>query len=189
MRQCQIEIGRIGHSRSFPIVMEAKMVLNTSDSSSNSKGEVVVGGWFSKYPNWNLNKVVVILLAFVFLGLFFDLRYEHVDKLRHHTLAWIPIVYSGAMVIACLLGLSSWERQGRQALFYAFAVGIAVGLLGFLLHNGKHIISDLAEVLLAWVKPEHLSDHPPTLAPLTFAGLGVVGMLVCTFKPLTGITK
>jgi hypothetical protein len=131
---------------------------------------------------WTLNKVLVLLLASAFLGLTGDLRYEHVDKVRHYWTAWIPIVYSGAMVVVCLLCLLLWDRRGREALFYAFALSLVVGLLGFWLHNQGHLLRDLASVLEAWTRFEHHANTPPTLAPLSFCGLGVLGMLACAAR-------
>jgi len=141
-----------------------------------------IGDTISRNSFWTLNKILILILAAVFFGLFVDLRYEHVDKIRHHWQAWIPIAYSGIMAISCLVGVLRWESKAREALFYAFTVGIFVGLFGFWLHNHGHIITDVSKVLLAWFKFEHLADAPPTLAPLTYAGLGVVGMLVCSVR-------
>jgi hypothetical protein len=132
----------------------------------------------SRRSFWTLNKAMVLVLAGTFLGLFLDLRYEHVDKVRHHWTAWIPIVYSGIMFILCLIGLKIWESKGRELLFYAFAASLIVGLLGFYFHNGAHMLDNVVKTLAAWTTFEHHPDSPPTLAPLSFCGLGVIGMLV-----------
>lgn len=131
---------------------------------------------------WTLNKLLVLFLTATFLALTADLRYEHVDKVRHHWTAWIPIVYSGAMVVVCVVCLFLWERRGRQALFFAFAFGLVVGLLGFWLHNQGHMGRDLLTLLQAWTRFEHHQDLPPTLAPLSFCGLGALGMLACAAR-------
>jgi hypothetical protein len=129
--------------------------------------------------------VLTLVLAGAFLGLIGDLRYEHVDKVRHYWTAWIPIVYSAVMVVVCLVCLLLWDRRGRQTLFYAFALSVVVGLLGFWLHNQDHLLDNLATVLDAWTGLEHHANTPPTLAPLAFCGLGVLGMLACAarFQP------
>ena len=82
----------------------------------------------SKSAPWTLNKILVLLLTGTFLGLAGDLRYEHVDQVRNHWTAWIPIVYSGAMVVIGLLGLLRWDRHGREVLFYAFQATLAVAV-------------------------------------------------------------
>ena len=48
----------------------------------------------SPHSPWILNKILLLLLAGTFLGLTGDLRYEHVDKVRHTWTAWIPIAFS-----------------------------------------------------------------------------------------------
>jgi hypothetical protein len=135
---------------------------------------------------WTLNKLLVLLLAGTFLGLSVDLRYEHVDKVRETWIAWIPIVYSGAMAGVCLVCLLLWDHRGREVLFGAFALSAVVGLLGFWMHSQGDPLARLAVVLDAWTQFEHHANTPPTLAPLAFCGLAPFGMLACAvrFQPV-----
>lgn len=134
---------------------------------------------------WTLNKLLVLFLAVGFAALAVDLRSEHVDVVRKHWTAYIPIVYSGVMAVLGALGLASWERGGRQLLLVGFAVAFGVGGLGFWLHNDGHLVAAVANVLAAWTQPLHHAKGPPQLAPLAFAGLGLFGMLACArrFQP------
>jgi hypothetical protein len=141
-----------------------------------------LGNALTSKPFWTLNKIIILVLTGAFLGLVFDLRFEHVDKVRHHWTAWIPIVYSGVMVVACIVGLYKWQSFGREMLFYCFAVGLLVGLLGFWFHNSAHVVGNVAATFEAWTKPEHHPDAPPVLAPLAFCGLGVFGMIACSVR-------
>lgn len=106
-------------------------------------------------------------------------RYEHVDKARKFWEAWIPIVYSGAMVVLGAVCLRLWERGGRQILQVAFTFALMVGVAGFWLHNKGHLVSALMQVLSAWIQPIRHKDAPPQLAPLAFVGLGLLGLLAC----------
>lgn len=135
--------------------------------------------------SWTLNKVLVLLMTAAYLALVVDLRSEHVDVVRHHWTAWIPIVYSGIMVVLGAIGLATWERGGRLLLTAAFAASFVVGGLGFWFHNDGHLITAVTTTLAAWVRPLHHQDAPPALAPLAFAGLGLIGMLACArgFQP------
>jgi hypothetical protein len=137
---------------------------------------------------WTLNKVLVLVLSAGFALLVVDLRYEHVGAVRHYWQAWIPIVYSGVMVVLGAAGLAGWERGGRQALLIAFANAFLVGGLGFWLHNNGDVVSGVLTVLSAWTAPLHHEDVPPPLAPLSFAGLGLLGTLACgrRFSPGMG---
>jgi hypothetical protein len=134
---------------------------------------------------WTLNKVIVLVLIAGFAMLVVDLRSEHVDAVRRNWRAWIPIAYSGVMVVLGAAALAGWERGGRPALLVAFAVAFIVGGLGFWFHNGGHPVAGLITVLSAWTKPLHHADVPPPLAPLSFAGLGLLGTLACArrFQP------
>lgn len=100
------------------------------------------------------------------------------------------------------------ERGGRQLLFWAFAVALIVGTVGFWQHNGEHFGQRIAGVFTVWGETAPEDQHSgeknggensagenqgqgndsrkheealllPVFAPLTFAGLGILGMLAC----------
>jgi hypothetical protein len=93
-----------------------------------------------------------------------EVRFEHREALGERWQAWIPLVYA---VTTALLGgaaLLAWERGGRRALRAA------------------------GQVLSAWRLPPGQGggighDHPPALAPLAFAGLAALGVVVCARIP------
>ena len=157
---------------------------------------------------WTLNKLIVLALIGAFTTLMLELRFEHQAVLSEHTIAWSPIIYSGLMIISSIAALFFWERGGRQILFWGFAVALIVGTVGFWQHNEEHFGERIAGVFTVWGEsaPENHSDEaenrehsaneneehqsgenkqkmenllPPVFAPLAFAGLGVLGMLVC----------
>jgi hypothetical protein len=134
---------------------------------------------------WTLNKVIVLVLIGGFTMLVIDLRSEHIDVLRHNWRPWIPIVYSGIMVLLGAAALTNWERGGRQALLVGFTAAFIVGGLGFWFHNHGHLLTGVTTVLQAWTAPLHHEDVPPPLAPLSFGGLGLLGVLACLrrFQP------
>jgi hypothetical protein len=135
--------------------------------------------------NWTLNKIIVLILLGGFAALVVDLRFEHVDVARHNWQAWIPIIYSAVMFLPGAAALVGWERGGRQTLMIAFAAAFIVGGLGFWFHSKGHPVSAVITVLSAWTQPLHHRNVPPPLAPLSFAGLGLLGMLACAarFQP------
>lgn len=166
---------------------------------------------------WTLNKLIVLILLGAFVGLLFEIRPEHQDILGRHTIGWVPIIYSGLMIILSILSLYFWQSWGRKILFWAFAIGLIVGVVGFWQHNEEDFGKKITYVFTVWGKStekkrpsqqaeneEHeqsenapketqepratngLSDRapiiPPTFAPLTFAGLGLIGMLACAAR-------
>jgi len=108
------------------------------------------------------------------LMLLFELRHEHRVAL-------------GAMLIAGAVSLALWSRGGRRTLQVGFAAAIAVGVLGLEFHGGA--IKGARTALKAWTVPigkdggSAPGTLPPPLAPLAFAGLGVLGLLACADGP------
>jgi hypothetical protein len=126
-----------------------------------------------------LNKLVVLVLVGGFAMLVAEIRFEHVDVLREDWRGWIPIAYSALMVVLGLGGLAFWKRGGRQVLLFAFAVAFVIGGLGFWFHTHGQPLPSLTYVLSAWTQQLRHQDGPPALAPLSFAGLGMIGVLAC----------
>jgi hypothetical protein len=105
---------------------------------------------------WTLARVLILILAGSFLGLMADIRVEHVDVVHKTGLAWIPIIYSAVMVVACVLG--------------------------FYLHNPGKMANVLTSSANAWIDPQMKHLHgPPQTAPLAFVGLSLLGV-VATLK-------
>jgi hypothetical protein len=100
-------------------------------------------------------------------------------------IAWIPIVYSILMIVASAVGLLLWNRGGRQVLFVGFLIAIAVGLTGFWFHTNGRLVRAVQHEFSAWVRKIPDEDKPPALAPLAFAGFGILGALACAkrFQP------
>jgi len=128
------------------------------------------------------------LAAFLVGGaafLLFELRYEHREVLGETWRSWIPLVYCGLTLVAGGFALLRWHSWGRRALGALFALGIAVGVLGFWFHTGGHLLGGIRDLLGAWLIPLgkdggiKMGSQPPPLAPLAFSGLGTLGLLVC----------
>jgi hypothetical protein len=118
--------------------------------------------------------------------LLLDLRYDHNHVVRHHPLAWIPVVFSAFMALVCLIALGHWERGGPELLLGLSAAGIVVGCVGFWLHSKGHPIAGIRMMLSVWAGqfPDPVK-RPPVLAPFAFAGMGLLGIAACAarFRP------
>ncbi len=134
---------------------------------------------------WTLNKAVVLVLALGFGVISVQVRFDHRSVIRENAIAWIPIVYSIVIMIASVAGLLFWSRGGRQVLLVGFLLAILVGLTGFWFHTNGRLIRSVQHEFSAWVRKIPDEDKPPALAPLAFAGLGILGVLACTkrFQP------
>jgi len=156
-----------------------------------------------KQSFWTINKLIVLLALVTYFILLMELRVEHMDEFGDHWQAWIPLVYSAIMIAIGVWGLWFWKKAGRKVLFWAFAVSIVVGLLGVWFHEKGKPWNSITVIAQAWQAPivkKHKQEgdktklHPeavknkdkkkkkkpkPPLAPLSFAGIGLLGMLAC----------
>jgi hypothetical protein len=116
-----------------------------------------------------------------------QVRYDHRFVVGGDALAWIPGVYSSLMIVASAVGLLFWSRGGRQALLAGFLIAVVVGILGFWYHTDGRLVRSVQHELSAWVRKIPEEDKPPALAPLAFAGFGILGALACAkrFQPPT----
>lgn len=114
-----------------------------------------------------------------------QVRFDHRSVLGEDIVPWIPIVYSILMIVVSALGLLFWDRGGRQVLLMGFLLGILVGLAGFWFHSNGRLVRSVQHEFSAWVRKIPDEDKPPALAPLAFAGFGVLGALACSkhFQP------
>jgi predicted outer membrane lipoprotein len=132
----------------------------------------------SPQHRWPFARILILLLAGAFAGLMVDIRVEHVDVVRERSVAWVPIIYSGFMTIACLAAFVFWNKTIRRIMLPLFLSALVIGGLGFYLHNHGNLKQVLKTSADAWTDPKmNHSDEPPQVAPLAFAGLGVIGML------------
>ena len=128
-----------------------------------------------------------LLVAAGFLILMLEVRFEHREVVGENWKAWIPIVYSGLMLLCVPLATALFNRGGKKLLLALYALGAFLGLFGVWLHAHKHLFARLAEVMAVW---QHLVNkidpsvpfHPPVLAPLAFMGLASLGLVVTLEK-------
>ena len=133
--------------------------------------------------NWTLNESLVLVLFGAFAMLLLETRFEHRHAVLERSVAWTPIVVSAAMLPVSALGLVCWPAFGRRALFVAYAAVTIVGGAGFWFHSRSHPLALLQLAAQSWVRPVKYAGPPP-LAPLSFCGLGAMGMLACLQLPL-----
>jgi hypothetical protein len=136
-----------------------------------------IGNDFPSHDRWPLARFLILILAAAFAGLMIDIRVEHVDIVRERSIGWLPIIYSGFMMIACLIAFFVWNKTARLAMLPLFLLALVVGSMGFYFHNHGDFKKVATTSTRAWTDPKMKHSHaPPPLAPLAFAGLGVIGI-------------
>jgi hypothetical protein len=117
-----------------------------------------------------------------FATLLLEIRHEHRVVLGETWRAYIPLACAAAVLAVGAVALLRWTRATRRALMGAFAAAVLVGVLGMFFHGGPRAVQ---HVLRAWrLRPGETGgappgSEPPPLAPLSFCGLGALGVAAC----------
>jgi hypothetical protein len=121
-----------------------------------------------------------------------EIRFEHREVLAERWETYIPLMYCAGMLVLGGLALYAWERWGRTLLLFGFGLALAIGALGLWLHSDGHPATSIGRVLRVWtlppgdnggVKPQ--LSGPPVLAPISFLGVGAIGIVACTRRRST----
>ncbi len=120
----------------------------------------------------------MLVLAGGFALLAVEVRYHHDLQLAKYPIAWTPIVYSGLAVLACLMALSH-KHQMRTAMAIFLGLGVIVGGLGLREHTeGEPAKALMVLEPLGYKTGRAPEVGPPPLAPLSMAGLGLLGAIL-----------
>jgi hypothetical protein len=132
----------------------------------------------STYTRWPLPRLLILVLAGMYVGLMLDIRVEHVEAVHEHRVAWVPILFSAITSLVCLGSVIIWHKVTRRVLLVIFLASIAVGMTGVYLHTHGRPIRIFNTTKKSWTDPEmNLPDGPPLDAPMAFAGIGAIGFL------------
>ncbi len=124
-----------------------------------------------------------------FLLLLLEIRFQHRGALIDDWRPSMPIVFCNLMIYLIPIAGVFWLKGGKQILYCAYFLTIALGAVGVYFHSEGHILERLAELMHVWLIPlkegaEIAAHYPPILAPLAFMGLGSIGLLFCFESPL-----
>lgn len=127
------------------------------------------------FTQYSLNRILVFVVAAGFAFLLADTTIEHWSVLQQEYTAFIPVVFSVvALVIAAgafLKWTTAWIRALRVFLFASCIVAAA----GLYFHIAEE--EDDENLTQEQQLHEEKEKDKPLLAPLTFGGLGIVGLL------------
>jgi|WetSurMetagenome_2_1015567.scaffolds.fasta_scaffold126002_1 hypothetical protein len=121
--------------------------------------------------------IMLLMLAFNELLLGFETYSAHIIRGTIIPQEWIPIIFgpiAGALLL--IAGMISFRKRDRAVILanLVFLASIVVGLLGAYFHLRRAILpfaplgEQISVPLLVWA--------PPSLAPLTFALIGLIGI-------------
>jgi hypothetical protein len=126
------------------------------------------------FHKFSLNRMIVMFVATGFLFLIADSILEHWDILKQELWVYIPIAFSVLGLLTSTITAVLWKERVirilRMTLFVAFLISSA----GLYFHIKEE---DDEEITVEQLEHEQKEKDKPLLAPLSFAGLAVIGLL------------
>lgn len=124
-----------------------------------------------------LPRLLVLATSLAVPAVMFEMWYSHYRGNFHRAPMMIPMAYpplfagGGFLLLATTAGWAAW-------VYGALATGLLlVGLLGVFFH-----LQGIARQTGGW-NLDNIMVGPPAMAPLSFAGLGALGLLALAFWP------
>ena len=127
------------------------------------------------FKNFSLNKLLVLITTIGFAFLLADTTIEHWSTFEEEIIVFIPLVFSIIGAVLGIIVVITWKEKligWFQILLFASLIVAAAGLY-------FHLEEEEDEINLTTGEQEHEEDEKdkPLLAPLSFAGLAVIGLL------------
>lgn len=118
-----------------------------------------------------------------------EIRFEHQAVLGEQWQAWIPLGYLLFLAVTIPIGIWKLDGFGSKLLPSAFAGLMVVGLLGFWFHAKGKLSNRMSTIISTVIsQPGQLlatnddDTTAPLLAPLSFVGLGAMGILISIMR-------
>lgn len=125
---------------------------------------------------FTLNRLLVLLMITGFGFLMIDTIIEHWKVFHEEWAAFIPVFFSAVALVLGVITFIRWNEKMIRILNWTLAVSVIVALLGIYFHFGDDEDEDTPRQATAQVTKEKEGEKP-LLAPLSFAGVAIVGML------------
>jgi hypothetical protein len=127
------------------------------------------------FRQYSLNRLLVFVTTVGFAFLFTDTTIEHWPIFKQEILAFIPVVFSIAGLALGIITTILWKEKLIRWFQILLFVSFVVATAGFILHLEPWE----KETNLTAEEIEHEANEKdkPLLAPLSFAGIAVIGLL------------
>jgi len=124
---------------------------------------------------YSLNRLLVLITTIGFAFLLLDTTMEHWSTFEVEIMVFIPLVFSMIGIVLGIILVITWKEKllrWFQILLFASFIVAGAGLY-------FHIEEEEEEINLTAEERQHEENEKdkPLLAPLSFAGLAVIGLL------------
>ena len=124
---------------------------------------------------YSLNRLLVLVAAIGFAFLLADTTIEHWPIFKQELMAFIPLIFSIAGMVLGALTVTIWKEKLIHWFQILLFVSIVVGAAGVYFHMEP--FEEETNLTAEEIEHEANEKDKPLLAPLSFAGLAVIGLL------------
>ena len=126
------------------------------------------------FAAYSLNRLLAIVVALGSLFLMIETMIEHWGVLSQEPVAFIPITGGLFGFLVAAVTIIRWNEKSIRVLHYLLLGFLVVSIGGLYFHIAEEDEADMTEETR---EHESKEKEKPLLAPLSFAGLAVVGLL------------
>jgi hypothetical protein len=126
------------------------------------------------FQRFSLNRLIVVFVAGGFFFLIADSILEHWNILEQELWAYIPIVFSLLGFVISAIAVILWKERVIRFLQITLFVAFIISAAGLYFHI---IEEDDEEITTEQLEHEQKEKDKPLLAPLSFGGLAMIGLL------------
>ena len=126
------------------------------------------------FQKFSLNRLIVMFVATGFFFLIADSILEHWDMLGRELWVYIPIAFSMFGFVISIIAAVKWKERVIRFLHITLFVAFIISAAGLYFHIKEE---DDEEITTEQLEHEQKEKDKPILAPLSFAGLAMIGLL------------
>jgi hypothetical protein len=126
------------------------------------------------FQKFSLSRMIVMCVAAGFLFLIADSILEHWDILGRELWAYIPIAFSVLGFVISIIAVVKWKERVIRFLHITLFFAFIISAVGLYFHVKEE---DDKETTTEQIEHEQKEKDKPMLAPLSFAGLAIIGLL------------
>jgi len=127
------------------------------------------------FKQLTLNKLLVLVTSIGFSFLLLDTTIEHWKTFKQEIMTFIPLIFSLVGLLLGIIVVISWKEK----LIYWFQIMLFVSIIVSVAGIYFHIEPFEEETNMTAEEIEHEANEKdkPLLAPLSFTGIAVIGLL------------
>ena len=126
------------------------------------------------FSTFSLNRLLALVVAAGFVFLTADSVIEHWAIFVQEPMAYIPVVFSAFGSIVGTLAVVQWKEQSIRRLHVTLYAAFVIAFGGLYFHVAEDWMEERTTEQREHEKKE---KDKPLLAPLSFAGLALIGLL------------